>query len=297
MLKIGKSKTHNKGLFTDGLVKKGNVFVDSFELNDDMSIKNQIEPTHYINHSVNNNLNCELDGNKIHLISNRNIRPNEELFINYLDLKKIGLKNDFLDFEKHKLFNEIKKDIPEMSRPVGFRYTLKKVKIKDVSNGDKFHSFSSDEKTVDEANEELDKLIEYSEKLKNTIIKFVGKGDLDSANRLSFKLKTINKSISDIEDYIDKKEILEKLKPSDSYGIIKAKENDEKEEIKEDIENKKTLDNLITDIKASNGSVIAKAKSKLRNVISSDNKILNPKNVVLFSIIAFSTIALVKIIK
>ena len=138
IVKVGKSNIHNRGLFADGLIEKGCCFLHSMQLDKNGNILKQGEPTHYINHSLNRNVNALLLGDdNIYLIANRDIMPNEEILIDYSDYNKLGLRANILDFKNLELFNSLKKDIPEMNRPIGFKYKLKKINLNKMYNRSK----------------------------------------------------------------------------------------------------------------------------------------------------------------
>jgi hypothetical protein len=137
IVRVDKSNIHNKGLFTNDVIEKGCCFLHSMQLDENGRVKKQGEPTYYINHSLNRNVNAFLSDDNIYLVANRDIMPNEEILIDYSDYNKLGLKANILDFKNLELFNSLKKDIPEMNRPIGFKYKLKKINLKNMYNRDK----------------------------------------------------------------------------------------------------------------------------------------------------------------
>lgn len=137
IVRVDKSNIHNRGLFANDVIEKGCCFLHSMQLDKNGNIKKQGEPTHYINHSLNRNVNAFLNDDNIYLVANRDIMPNEEILIDYSDYNKLGLKANILDFKNLELFNSLKKDIPEMNRPIGFKYKLKKINLKNMYNRDK----------------------------------------------------------------------------------------------------------------------------------------------------------------
>ena len=132
IVRVDKSNIHNRGLFSNDVIEKGCCFLHSMQLDKNGNIKIQGEPTHYINHSLNRNVNAFLSDDNIYLVANRDIMPNEEILIDYSDYNKLGLKANILDFKNLELFNSLKKDIPEMNRPIGFKYKLKKINLKNM---------------------------------------------------------------------------------------------------------------------------------------------------------------------
>lgn len=171
--------------------------------------------------------------------------------------------------------------------------------IKKKSNKKQKKDFFGDKvKTLEESRDELDNLCSSADELRSEIIKYIEKSDLDAANKASKKLKMLNKLINIVQDEVDYKSSIEafKTKGNKTSNMVDLENKETEEDIKENIENKENLDDIILNVKASNGDVFSKAKTKLKN-IPDLKKIFTPKNIVIFSIVAFSTIALVKIIK
>ena len=138
IVRVDKSNIHNRGLFANDIIEKGCCFLHSMQLDKNGNILKQGEPTHYINHSLNRNVNALLlDDDNIYLVANRDIMPNEEILIDYSDYNKLGLRANILDFKNLELFNSLKKDIPEMNRPIGFKYKLKKINLNKMYNRNK----------------------------------------------------------------------------------------------------------------------------------------------------------------
>lgn len=137
IVRVDKSNIHNRGLFANDVIKKGCCFLHSMQLDKNGNIKKQAEPTHYINHSINRNVSAFLNDDNIYLTAIRDIYPNEEIVIDYSDYNKLGLKANILDFKNLELFNNLKSDIPEMNRPIGFKYKLKNINLKNMYNREK----------------------------------------------------------------------------------------------------------------------------------------------------------------
>jgi hypothetical protein len=170
-------------------------------------------------------------------------------------------------------------------------------KKKSIKKGKK-DFFGDKVKTLEESRDELDNLCASADELRSEIIKHIEESDLGAANKASKKLKMLNKLINIVQDEVDYKSSKEALKTKDNKtsNIVDLENKENEEDIKENIENKENLDDIILNVKASSGDVFSKAKTKLKN-IPDLKKIFTPKNIVIFSIVAFSTIALVKIIK
>lgn len=178
----------------------------------------------------------------------------------------------------------------------GFNYR-KNINIKPVKK-EKKDFFGDKIKSLEESREELDNLCSSADELRDEIIKHIEKSDLDAANKASNKLRMLNKIINVVQDEVDYKSGKEAMNTNKdkSSNIINVDDKEIQEDIKEDIENKENLDDIILSVKASNGDVLAKAKSKLKK-ITDIKKEFTVKNIFIFSIFAISAVALVKIIK
>ncbi len=129
ILAIGKSNISGMGLFSKSDIPAGKVLFQCFEVNDGNWSK-EIEPANWLNHSTENNLSIVKNGNKLYFYTNKEIKKDEELSVNYSDMKKYNYPKNILAFKedeaKHQLLYDAKRSVkPEMyNRPIGFEYKI-----------------------------------------------------------------------------------------------------------------------------------------------------------------------------
>lgn len=158
---------------------------------------------------------------------------------------------------------------------------------------------------LSDAKEELKHLMDSRDEVSSKVIDAIKENDKSALAKAVKKQRLLNKMIYIVQSEVDYKTQVDFMKASKvaqapvetiaKEVVEKAKET--AEEIESDVKDKEELTNLITDIKASTGDVIAKAKSTARSVWSNPKEYFTTKNVLIVTASAFAIYGLVKFIK
>ncbi len=188
-----------------------------------------------------------------------------------------NLDTSFLGFDANKIVLNLKKDIGlfDTTRP------------------------------LDVAKEELDNLMKSRAELNSKVIEAIKNGDADALKLASKNLRLLNKSIYLIQSEVDYKTKIDFIKansmakasvtevPKEVVEAAKDKAADMEETAKEE----KDLTKLVTDIQASTGDVVAKAKSKVGDFLSNPKDYFTARNVFAVSLVGFAIYGLFKYVK
>jgi hypothetical protein len=86
-LYISKSKIHGEGLFTNSDIENGKQITEVGDLDKwNRGVEFRTEFCKKVNHQINGNTRVEIVGNKLYLVSDRDIKGGEELTTNYKNL-------------------------------------------------------------------------------------------------------------------------------------------------------------------------------------------------------------------
>lgn len=156
-----------------------------------------------------------------------------------------------------------------------------------------------------DAKEELDNLTNSRAGFNTKIIDAIKANDKQSADKASKDLRLLNHMINLVQNEVDYKTKLEFIKAN---AISKAPEEviskevieeakDKAEEIESDAKQEKELSSIITDIKASNGNLVSKAKSEVSKIIDSPKEYFTPKKVAIYMVSFLAIFGFIKLIK
>lgn len=156
-----------------------------------------------------------------------------------------------------------------------------------------------------EAKEELKNLIDSRESVSLNVIEAIKSKDKKAINEAIKKQRLLNKMIYIVQSEVDYKTQVDYMKynnvsESPIVDAVKDVVEKTKESIKElepSKEEKEELTDLITDIKASTGDVVSKAKNTAKGIWENPKEYFTTKNVILVSVGAFAIYGLVKFIK
>ncbi len=158
---------------------------------------------------------------------------------------------------------------------------------------------------LDVAREELDNLMKSRAELNSKVIDAIKANDKEALYKASQNLKLLNKSIYLVQSEVDYKTKIDFIKANSTAklpvnevskeAIESAK--DKVEEMEETAKEEKDLTKLVTDIQASTGDVVAKAKSKFSDFIENPKEYFTTKNVFTVSVVGFAIYGLFKYIK
>ncbi len=188
-----------------------------------------------------------------------------------------NLDQSLLGFDASKIVTNLKKDIGlfDMTRPLS------------------------------EAKEELDNLMQSRAELNSKVIDAIKANDKNALKLASKNLQLLNKSIYLIQSEVDYKTKIDFIK-ANSMAKAPVSENskeeveaakDKVEEMEETAKEEKDLTKLVTDIQASTGDVVAKAKSKISSFIENPKEYFTAKNVLTVSFVGLAVYGLYKFIK
>jgi hypothetical protein len=156
-----------------------------------------------------------------------------------------------------------------------------------------------------DAKEELKNLMDSRDVVSAKVIDAIKSNDKKALADALKKQRLLNKMIYIVQSEVDYKTQVEFMKANSvakapvevitKEVIEKAKET--ADEIESDVKDKEELTNLITDIKASTGDVVAKAKVTAKGLLSNPQEYFTTKNVLIVTASAFAIYGLVKFIK
>lgn len=135
---VNKSNVHGLGLFAVNPIKKGTILIPIMQIDVDGKIINEydlkFEPQNYLNHSESNNTIPFKVKDIIYIAALKDIPSNDEILCNYNNFKKLGVTNEFFGFKEisdeyskeyfDAIFELIRKNNPQMNRPIGYRYSI-----------------------------------------------------------------------------------------------------------------------------------------------------------------------------
>lgn len=160
-----------------------------------------------------------------------------------------------------------------------------------------------------DAKEELKNLIDSREEVSQKVmdaIKSDNKADLAVALK---KQRLLNKMIYIVQSEVDYKTQIDFMKsrnvskssteqaPKDAVYVATLDVKKIESELEPDPKDKEELNNLITDIKASTGDVVSKAKSTAKGIWANPKEYFTTKNVLLVTAGAFALYGAIKFIK
>lgn len=156
-----------------------------------------------------------------------------------------------------------------------------------------------------DAKEELKNLMDSRDAVSSKVIDAIKSNDKDALAKALKQQRILNKMIYIVQSEVDYKTQVDFMKansvakaPVETIAkevVEKAKET--ADEIEADVKDKEELTNLITDIKASTGDVVAKAKSTAKGFLANPQDYFTTKNVLIVTASAFAIYGLVKFIK
>lgn len=156
-----------------------------------------------------------------------------------------------------------------------------------------------------DAKEELKNLMDSRDSISSKVIDAIKSNDKKALADALKKQRLLNKMIYIVQSEVDYKTQVEFMKAN---SVAKApvetiakevvdKAQETADEIEADVKDKEELTNLITDIKASTGDVVAKAKSTAKGFLANPKDYFTTKNVLIVTASAFAIYGLVKFIK
>ena len=156
-----------------------------------------------------------------------------------------------------------------------------------------------------DAKEELKNLIESRDSVSAKVIDAIKSGDKKALAEILKKQRLLNKMIYIVQSEVDYKTQVDFMRANsiaktpveDVAKEVVEKAKEVAEEIESDVKDKEELTNLITDIKASAGDVVAKAKVTAKGLLSNPQDYFTTKNVLIVAASAFAIYGLVKFIK
>lgn len=156
-----------------------------------------------------------------------------------------------------------------------------------------------------DAKEELKNLMDSRDAVSAKVIDAIKDNDKKALSDAVKKQRLLNKMIYIVQSEVDYKTQIGFMKansvaksPIETVAkevVNKAQET--ADEIEADVKDKEELTNLVTDIKASTGDLLAKAKSKTRSILDNPKEYFTTKNVLIVAASAFAIYGLVKFIK
>ena len=158
---------------------------------------------------------------------------------------------------------------------------------------------------LSDAKEELKNLMDSRDEVSSKVIDAIKANNKTALKDALKKQRLLNKMIYIVQSEVDYKTQVDFMKanaiskaPVQEIAkevVDKAKET--AKEIESDVKDKEELTNLITDIKASTGDVVSKAKSTARGFLSNPKEYFTTKNVLLVTVGAFALYGAIKFIK
>lgn len=156
-----------------------------------------------------------------------------------------------------------------------------------------------------DAKEELKNLMDSRDAVSAKVIDAIKDNDKKALADAVKKQRLLNKMIYIVQSEVDYKTQIGFMKansvaksPIETVAkevVNKAQET--ADEIEADVKDKEELTNLVTDIKASTGDLLAQAKSKTRSILDNPKEYFTTKNVLIVAASAFAIYGLVKFIK
>jgi hypothetical protein len=158
---------------------------------------------------------------------------------------------------------------------------------------------------LSDAKEELKNLIDSRDVVSAKVIDAIKSNDKTALKEALKKQRLLNKMIYIVQSEVDYKTQVDFMKANaiskapvqDIAKEVVEKAKETAKEIESDVKDKEELTNLVTDIKASNGDVLAKAKSKARSFLDNPKEYFTTKNVLLVTVGAFALYGAIKFIK
>lgn len=156
-----------------------------------------------------------------------------------------------------------------------------------------------------EAKEELKNLIDSRESVSLNVMEAIKSKDKNAINEAIKKQRLLNKMIYIVQSEVDYKTQVDYMKYNnvsespiaDAVKDVVEKTKESIKELEPSKEEKEELTDLITDIKASTGDVVSKAKNTAKGIWENPKEYFTTKNVLLVSVGAFAIYGLLKFIK